>query len=326
MNQQIKQTILDKIKQYDRIVVSRHIRPDGDCTGATKGLVEILRLTYPQKDIRLINREYAQYMAFLGGEDEQVEDEFYADALMIVLDTASTDRIDNPKYVLAKELIKIDHHLDIKPYGDVSWVEDQRSSACEMVVDFYCTFRDELKINKEAATYLYTGMVTDSGRFKYAISGETMRCAGVLLDVGIDTEWLYANLNLDDYGYLKYQASVYKNLQRTRGGVAWLFVSKRMQKRFGLTLESASNSVSLLDGIKGSIIWVAFIENPKTGAIRIRLRSRFVHVNELAEKYNGGGHECACGASLKSKREIKAFLADADALITAYKATHKGWM
>ena len=200
-------TILDKIKEYDKIIIFRHFRPDGDAIGSTKGLREILRLTYPEKTVLLINDDYAEYLAFLGGEDEKIDDEEYKDALGIVVDTGTAKRISNQKYKLCREVIKIDHHIPIESYGDYEWVEEERSSSCEMIAHFYDTFRDELKINTEAATYIYAGMVTDSGRFRYRdVSPETMRLAGVMLSQGIDTDVLYANLYLKDFEEFKFEA------------------------------------------------------------------------------------------------------------------------
>ena len=144
MNLTQMRAILDKIKEYDRIIIFRHKRPDGDAVGSTKGLREILRLTYPQKEICLLNTDYSDYVSFLGDEDEPRPDEFYASALGIVIDTATAERISNPKYALCREIIKIDHHIDIAPYGDLVWIEEERSSACEMIAAFYDTFRDEL--------------------------------------------------------------------------------------------------------------------------------------------------------------------------------------
>lgn len=326
MNLEIKKKILQKIKEYDKIIISRHVRPDGDCTGGTKGLKEILTLTYPEKNIYLVNEDYSEYLAFLGGEDEQFEDEFYKDALVIVLDTASTDRISNKKYHLGKELIKIDHHIDIKPYGDISWVENLRSSLCEMIVDFYLTFKDELKINKAGATYLYTGMVTDSGRFRHStVTGETMRLAGAMLDVGVDMDWLYSRLKMEEFDYLKFKAYALGEIKRTENGVAYIYVDKAMQEKFQLSREDASSVVSFLENISGSLIWVAFIDNAD-GTIRVRLRSRFVTCNDIGESWRGGGHECACGATLHAVEEIDALLAQADAKLKEYKESNEGWL
>ena len=162
MSRDVMQSILQKIKEYDRILLFRHTRCDGDCVGATKGLARILKLTYPEKEIRILDGQHSSYLAFLGYDEspDVLSDEEYATSLGLVLDTGSERRISNPKYALCRELIKLDHHIDREPYGDLSWVEEHRSSTCEMVVAFYTAFSDELKIDREAATYLFTGMVT----------------------------------------------------------------------------------------------------------------------------------------------------------------------
>ncbi len=325
MNNQIKTDILNKIKGYDRIVISRHSRPDGDAIGSTKGLYTVLRESFPEKEIKLVNEDLSEYLAFLGGEDS-VSDDFYENALIIVLDTATRERISNKKYTLAKELIKIDHHVDIAPYGDISWVEDQRSSCCEMVADFIYTFKNELKITPEAAKYIYTGMVTDSGRFKYSsTSGETMRLAGFLLDLGIDTDTLFANLYLDDFSVLKFKGHILSKIKLTKNGVAYLYIDLATQEKYGMSHEEACALVSTMDSIKGSIVWIAFIENTD-GSIRVRLRSRFMTINKLAERYHGGGHEAAAGATVYSKEEKSRLLKEADKLIKEYKETHDGWL
>ena len=321
-----KKTILDKIKEYDKIIIFRHKRPDGDAVGSTKGLREILRLTFPEKDIRLINCDYSDYVAFLGGEDEPQDDEFYKSALGIVIDTATVDRISNPKYALCREIAKIDHHIDKAPYGDLMWVEEERSSACEMIVAFYDAFRDELKLTREAATYLFTGMVTDSGRFRFrSVSGDTMRLAAILLDAGVDTDHIYAELYMKDFSILRFQGKIYKRIKRTANGVAYLYISRAMRRRLGLTHEQASAAVSYMDSIRDSMIWLAFIESDD-GSIRVRLRSRFVTVSELAEQYRGGGHACAAGATVYNKKEVQALLRAADERLCDYKANNEGWL
>ena len=328
MNYEIKLQILNKIKENERIMLFRHVRTDGDCIGATKGFKRIIELSWPGKEVYLIDADQAEYLRLMGPEDEEVAEELYKDALAIVLDTASESRISNKKYTLCKEVIKIDHHIPVESYGSLNWVEEERSSCCEMIVDFYRTFESELKLDSIGATHLYTGMVTDSGRFKYAgVSGETMRCAAALLDIGIDTETLYANLYLDTYEALKFTAHVYNKMQQTENGVAYIFVDKAMQEQFNLTLEQASACVNDMDSIRGCIAWIAFIETgDEKDTIRVRLRSRFVHINGIAEKYRGGGHACASGATLYGKDEIAKLLADADAHVKAYKETHEGWL
>ena len=328
MNIEIMRTILEKIKAYDRIMLFRHIRNDGDCVGATKGLKRIIELTWPEKEVYLIDHDTAKYLEFMGPEDPEVSDEIYADALGIVLDTASEARISNKKYSLCKELIKIDHHIPLETYGDLQWVEEERSSCCEMVVAFYDAFKDELKLDSIGATHLYTGMVTDSGRFKYSgVNGDTLRNAAVLLDIGVDTDILFARLYLEAYEYLKFKAHIYDRMQITPNGVAYIYIDRAMQQEFGLSLEQSSACIGNLDSIRGCISWIAFIETgDEEGTIRVRLRSRFVAINGVAEKFRGGGHACASGATVYNREEVNALLAEADAVVKDYKENNEGWL
>ena len=326
MNSNIKETVLNKIKEYDRIIIFRHTRPDGDAVGATKGLREILRLSFPEKEILLLSNDFSEYMAFLGGEDGHRDDEFFADALGIIIDTATLDRISNPQYALCREIIKIDHHINVAPYGDIMWVEPKRSSASEMIADFYFTFQNELKINTNGATYIYAGMVTDSDRFRFStVTGDTLRLAAGLLDMGIDLDALHANLYLKDFHNLKFQAYVYDHLKITENGVVYLNVSREMQNKFSLSYEDAGASVIYMESIRNSLIWIAFIEN-EDGSRRVRLRSRFVTINSIAEKYHGGGHACASGATVYSDEEAAYLIADADKLLKEYKENNEGWL
>ena len=320
------QEVLNKIKEYDRIIIFRHSRPDGDAIGSTKGLQRILKLSFPEKEVYLQNCDFSDYLAFLGPEDGEIDMELYKDALGIVLDTGNAKRISNQNFSLCREIIKLDHHIPLESYGTLEWVEEERSSTCEMVAAFYDAFKDELKIDKEAATYIYTGMVTDSGRFRFRdVSAETMRLAGIMLNYGIDTEWIFANLYIKEYDMFKFESFVYKKMKRTRNGVAYIHITDEIKEKFGLTMENASSAVSYMDSIKDSLIWVAFVDSPD-GTIRVRLRSRFMTINEIAEKYRGGGHASAAGATLLDKSEIKLLLKDADKSLKEYKSTHEGWL
>ena len=171
-------------------------------------------------------------------------------------------------------------------------------------------------------------MVTDSGRFRFReVSGETMRMAATLLDLGVPTERIYANLYMQDYDLFKFKAYVLRRIRMTENGVAYLHVTRAMQRRFHLTHEQAGAVVSHMDSIKNSLIWIAFIDGMgKDRATRVRLRSRFVSVNEVAEQFRGGGHEGASGATVYGKREVRALLDMADARLKEYKETHEGWL
>lgn len=324
----IRQAILQKIKDYHRILLFRHLRIDGDCVGATKGLKALITLNYPDKDVYIIDDERSDYLAFLGEDDAPIDDALYQDALGIVLDTANTARISNPKFALCRELIKIDHHIEREPYGALNWVEDWRSSTCEMIAAFYDACKAELKIDAQTATYLYTGMVTDSGRFQYeGVTGDTLRCAALLLDQGVDTERLYAQLYLKEFDSLKFKAYIYDNMRISPNGAASIYIGMEAQREFGLSFEEACTAISSLDAIKGCLCWIAFIESgDDKKSIRVRLRSRFMAINTLAEQYRGGGHANASGATVYGLDEVEQLLRDADAAVKSYKETHEGWL
>lgn len=314
MNVQNMRPVLAKIQAYSRIILFRHRRPDGDCLGSSKGLQRILQLTYPDKEVYLPESDTSSHLSFLGPDDPALPDEAYRDALGVVVDTGSKDRISNPKYALCRELVKIDHHPDVDPYAATSWVEEDCSSVCEMIAAFYEAFQDELKLDAQAATCLYLGLITDSGRFRFpGVDGDTLRHAALLLDAGVDTQRLYADLYLRDFESYRFQGHVYETLQRTEHGVAWLYISKEDQQRFGLSFEDACAAIGYLENIRGCPIWLAFIDAPD-GAIRVRLRSRFVPISHLAEQFHGGGHAFASGATVYGQEEMLQLVEKADTL------------
>lgn len=328
MNEAIKRAIMEKIRAYQTIMLFRHIRMDGDCAGATKGMKEMLKATYPEKEILLVDGQHSDFLSFLGEDDGPVPDGKYRDALGIVLDVSERDRISNPQYALCREIIKIDHHIETDPYGNLNWVEEERSSACEMVADLYAAFSSEWVLNAQAATYIYMGMVTDSGRFRFSgVTGDTMRLAGLMLDAGVDTETLYAHLYLQDFEALKFKAYVYEHMEKTKNGVAYIFVTQDMQRMFGMNFEAASNVISYLENIKDCLCSLAFIDSgSKEEGIRVRLRSRFMTVNQVAQRHHGGGHACAAGATVYSEAEMAALIREADEATRQYKAGHSDWL
>jgi len=319
-----KKLIFNKIKEYDSIIILRHIKPDGDCLGASLGLRQILRDSFPNKRILSIGKMKSNYLDFLGKEDEDVSEEEYKNSLIIVVDTATKDRIDNNNFDLGKETIKIDHHIPVEDYADVNYVRIDIPATCAIIVDFYVTFKDELVLSEAASRYLYVGIITDTGRFRYrGVSAKLLRLASVLLDKGIDIENIYSNLYIKAPEDLKLTAYIYKHFKVTPNGVAYFMMSKKVQNKFGVTNETASSLVNVLEGIRGSLIWIFFIQN-KEKIYRVRLRSRFVSVVEIAKKYRGGGHLQASGATVLNKKEIKQLLIDADDALRDFKNNNQG--
>ncbi len=316
--------IFEKIKEYDTIIVHRHMRPDGDCIGSQAGLVHLLRATFPDKKIYSVGDDIPEYLSFIGLSDE-VSDDIYNEALAIIVDTSVENRIYDNRYKNAAFLIKIDHHDDSDPFREENYLEfvDPRSAACAAIVTrFYEANKDELVMTKEAATALYTGIVTDTGRFLYrGVDKKLMNAAAELLDQDIDMEYIYAKLNLKDLNSYRLQAYVYKNMKMTKSGAVYIFFSKKIMKKFGVSPDEAAALVNAISSIKGSLIWITFVDYGDN--IRVRLRSRYVSINEVATHYHGGGHLQAAGATVYSKKEMASLLEEIDSLHAAFKEVNK---
>ena len=309
----VTRDILKLIRDFHSIVICRHVNPDGDAEGAAFGLRRILQLTYPEKDVRVVNRGgIPESIAFLGQEDT-ADVSFYRDALVIVLDCAVLNRLDNENVMSGACVVKIDHHPDVEPFGDHAWVEPTRSSTSEMIADLWWNNRDVLRMDTEAARALYVGIVTDTGRFMFSTSGNTMRLAATLLEYGFDCPAVFANLYLESFEYRQFSAAMTAQINRTPAGVAWLHVTKELQERYALSHEQSGNTVLLMNDIAGSPIRIVFIDN-EDGSIRVRIRSRFIVINQMAIKYHGGGHAFASGATVYSPAEMQALLDEADIL------------
>lgn len=317
----IKQDIINEIEKNDTIIIHRHVRPDGDCIGSSFGLRAILKESFPNKKIYSVGDGVPEYLDFLGCEDE-VNEDIYKDALVIIVDTATGKRVCKDIYQTAKKVIKIDHHIPVDDYGHINYVREDFPACCQIIIDFVKTFKNTLKINEEAAKCLYTGLVTDTGRFRYrSVNGDTMRSAASLLDLNIDTENIYTNLNTKDPESFKLQGYMYQNFKITENGVAYAYLTKKIMKKYGATPEAASNLVNCLDSIKGSLIWILFVQYDNE--IRVRLRSRYIPVVDIASQYNGGGHENAAGATVYKEKEMKELIKLADSNLKNFKEKNK---
>ena len=312
--------IIKKIKEFDTIIIHGHMRPDGDCYGSQFGLKEIIKESFPNKKVYVVGGK-CDYAAFLGQMDE-IDDSLYNDALAIVVDTATAERVSDNRFTLAKYVIKIDHHIPVDNYGDYQYVLEEKSSCCEIIANLYLTHKDSLKINLAGATALYTGMVTDTGRFRFdCVNGETMRTAGALLDLGVDICYIDNNLSVETINTLKLKGYVLSNFVTTENGFVYIKITRDVVEKYNVTDEEAANQVSTIGTIEGYPVWALFMEYPNE--IRIRLRSRGPEIDKLANNYGGGGHAKASGAKLVSWDQLNDFVKDADELVKNYKKSEK---
>lgn len=309
--------IAAEIKKYETIILHRHVRPDPDAYGSQAGLGEILRASFPDKKIYLTGEEDPD-LEFLIRMDD-VKDEMYKGALVIVCDTANTERISDQRYNKGAKLIKIDHHPNNDRYGDLLWVDTDASSCSEMIYEFYLENKENgFKMTDSAARLIYGGIVGDTGRFLFpSATAKTFRYAAELVQYDFDRTALYNGLYDVKDAIAKLKGYVLSNYELMPSGACAIKLTKEIIEKYDVTVAETSALVGILGDIRGIKAWVYFIE--EENEIRVRLRSKGPIINKLANKYNGGGHPLASGASAKSWEEADALIRDLDQLCAEYK-------
>lgn len=299
----MKSQIIDKIEQYDKIIIHRHVRPDPDAYGSQIGLKRLLQANYPEKSIYAVG-EHDHTLTFLDRPDE-IDDTLFEGALIIVTDTANTDRIDDVRYMKGEYLIKIDHHPNDDAYGDLLWVDTQASSCSEMIYELFIEGQKlkSWKMSDSAARLLFAGIVGDTGRFLFPnASVRTFEVAGQLIQANFDRTEMFSGMYEKEPNLLHLQGYIYENFQIDENGACYIKLTKELLEKFQVTTSDTSLLVGSLSSIKGVRVWAMFVEDEQQ--IRVRLRSKGPIINELAKRYNGGGHPLASGATAYSWEEV----------------------
>lgn len=311
-NMMVKRQILSAIESYDTIIIHRHVRPDPDAIGSQNALKEMLKLTFPNKTIYAVGEE-DDSLTFLARMDD-IRDATYEGALVIVCDTANTSRVCDQRYTLGDKIIKIDHHPNEDPYGDINWVDTSASSTSEMIYELFLSAKDyPFKINDDVARLIYAGIVGDTGRFLFpSTNNKTFAYASELIAYNFDRTELYNGLYEINVNIARLRGYILQQLQISENGAAALKLTKDILEKFDVEPIETSKLVGTYGEIKGLKAWVIFIE--EDDLIRVRLRSKGPVINTLASKYNGGGHPLAAGATVYSWEEADQLVADLEAI------------
>lgn len=304
--------VKEAIENYNTIIIHRHSRPDGDALGSQIGLREILKKNYPNKKVFAVGDASSKY-DFIGKMDT-IYDVEYNEALVICLDSSEKYLLSDNRYDKGKRIIKIDHHIKREEYGDIEIVDDSFESCCGLIADICISLGYE--ITKEAAEALYTGMVTDSGRFRYdSTTSKTFSIASKLLETGIDILNIYNKLYLDDFEMVLLRAKYVLKIKFTKNNVAYIFTTDEDLKELNTDIYNVSRGmVNTMSGIKNVDIWVNFTEDKENKQVIVEIRSNKYNINPIAVKYGGGGHAKASGASVESFDVAKQILNELDAL------------
>ncbi len=305
--------ILEEIQAFDTIILHRHKNPDGDALGSQLGLKRILLDSFPGKKIYAVGDGAGRYSFMDGSAMDDVADEMYKDALAIVLDTSAKHLISDERYAQAARTARIDHHIFVETICDTEVTDTSFESCCGLITAF--AMESGLQVSPAAAKALYTGMVTDSGRFRYdATTAQTFQLAAFLMERQFDTNEIFRELYADDYDRILLKAKYILKIQFTERRVAYIYTTRQELLDSGADVFSISRGmVGTMADIKGVDIWVNFTETDK--GVLCELRSSKYNINPVAVKYGGGGHAKASGATVADRATAMLMLADLNAMI-----------
>ncbi len=303
--------ILQEIKNHSTIIIHRHSSPDGDALGSQIGMKCLLQENFPEKQIYAVGDDAKRYAFMDGSTMDEIPDSVFEGALSIILDCGSSFLISDDRYKLAAKTVRIDHHIFCEKIADVEVVDTTYESCCGEVTEF--ALESGLKLSPTSAKALFTGMVTDSGRFRYdSTSSNTFRLASALMKEDFDPSSIYSQLYADDFANLRLRAQFILKIQFTDYRVAYIYTTKEELNSYGVdTFTISRGMVSTMSDIKGVDIWVNFTETEDK--VLVEIRSNKYNINPVAVKYGGGGHAKASGASIKDRAEAMALLEDLNA-------------
>ena len=304
--------IFELIKKYPTIIIHRHKNPDGDALGSQIGLKHIIKDSFPEKKVFTVGDSTPRFSFMEGAAMDDIPDGTYCGALAIILDTSASALISDTRYTAADATARMDHHIFCEKIADEEVTDTSYESACGLITAF--AIECGLTVSPIAAKSLYTGMITDSGRFRYdSTSAQTFRLASFLMERKFDTSDIYRNLYSDDLDFVKLRAKFVLKIETTPHRVAYIYTTLDEAKSYGVDNFTISRGmVNVMGEIKGIDSWVNFTETED--GVLCEIRSSCHNINPIAVKYGGGGHAKASGATLKNKEEAMSLLSDLCAL------------
>ena len=310
--------ILELVVRYPRIILHRHKNPDGDALGSQLGLRHILRDSFPDKEILAVGDMSDRYAFMVDEPMDTVPDEAYEGALAIVLDTSAKALICDERYATASATARMDHHIFCEEICGVEVTDTSFESCCGLVTAF--AKECGLTVSPVAAKLLYTGMITDSGRFRYdSTNAQTHTMAAFLMERGFDTADIFRNLYSDDLTFIQLRAKFVLKIQTTPLRVAYIYTDRAEADALlaqGVTSFTVSRGmVNTMGEIRGIDSWVNFTETAE--GVLCEIRSSKYNINPIAVKYGGGGHQKASGCTLKDRAEAMKLLDDLNSLSEA---------
>lgn len=310
--------ILKKIKQYDIIVIARHISPDPDAIASQIALRDSIKLTFPKKEVYAVGTSVSKFK-YYGMLDKIDETKFVKDALLIACDVPNISRIDGVDKTAFKEVFKIDHHPSTETFGDCDWVDETSSSTCQMIIELL--LETGMKLDRKIAENLYLGVVSDSDRFLISYTtSKTFKLVANLIDkTQINFTELYNRLYERPIEEIKFHGYLSENLNVTENGFAYINIKPEILKKYNVDPSTPANMINDFSNIKKIYAWTFVTFDEKNEIYKVNIRSKGPIINEVAANYGGGGHKFASGVKTRNKEDIDKLLNDLDIVCKKYK-------
>ena len=317
INRRVIKKVFKKIKEYQKIVIARHVGPDPDAIASTTALRDSIRLTFPEKEVYAVGLGVSKFKYY--GILDKVDNEKLAGCLLIVLDVPNLSRVDGIEGLNYQEIMKIDHHPaeDIK--GPVDWTDESSCSTCQMIAELI--LKTPLKLDTKIAGNLYLGIVSDSDRFLLPYTtNKTFQVVHDLIKTSkLNFTSLYNYLYDRSMDEVRFQGYIAMNMKITENGLGYLVIPSDIIHEYHVDLATPANLINSFNFIREVTVWTFITEDVKNKVYKVSIRSHGPIINELASKYHGGGHKYASGARITSEEEIDAFIHDLDILCEEYK-------
>lgn len=312
----IYKIIYNEIKKYKKIYIVRHIGPDPDAYASSVVLRDSIKDLFPEKEVYAIGSSVARFKYF--GKLDKVNSYDYDNSLVIAVDIPDNKRVDIENFLSFKNVIKIDHHPRVDDFGDIELVDETASSASELVLDLINNTR--LKINTDMAGKLFMGIVSDTNRFLFNTSYRTFdMISNLIKKYKLDVEALYRIVYSKPLSEIRLMGHIASSMKVDKNGFAYIELDEDIIESFGADISSASNMINDFNNINEVNVWAFSSHDIKNNMYRVNIRSKGPIINDIAAKYNGGGHKYASGVRTSSKEVVSALLEDLAKTCREYK-------
>ncbi len=310
MKSDIKKIILKKIKQYETIVIARHIGPDPDAICSQLALRDFIKENYPKKKVYAVGSGVAKFKKY--GQLDKVDNKTLKNVLLITLDVPNFYRVDGIEDLKFKEIIKIDHHPFEEKFGIIEWIDEESCSTCQMITKM--VLKSNLELSRNVASNLFCGIVSDSDRFLLSYTSvETFEIVTKLLQrTKIPFHELYDKLYERPIEEIRFHGYIASNLNITENGFASIIIDDEILKKYNVDSSTPSNMINDFNYIKEIKVWTFVTYDEKNNLYKVNIRSKGPVINEIASKYNGGGHKFASGVRTSNKEDIDNLFKDLD--------------